>query len=100
MNKQFKKNKKQKQFNNEKELEQYRFDNPFLPAPSILPGLLQQFHVLREHKGTREEAKLPLAKPCLHLGEVPPQTVFPSDLKGTWKMIQLQNRNKIFVKYK
>lgn len=62
-------------------------------AGSLLPGLPQLLDILWENEGAWEEAKLFLAKACLHLGQVPPQPVLPPNLKGAWKVVQLQDRN-------
>lgn len=45
----------------------YRFDDPFLPGATVLPGLAQQLDVLRQDEGPREKAKLLFAKASLHL---------------------------------
>lgn len=72
----------------------HRFDDPFLAPAPILPGFAKQLDVLGEHKGAWEKAELPLAEACLHLGQVPPQPILPSNLKGAWEVVQLKEKEK------
>lgn len=67
----------------------YRFDDPLLPRAAVLPGLTEQFDILRKNKRPRKKAELLLAKATLHLGQISPQSVFPADLKCSWKVVQL-----------
>lgn len=68
----------------------YRFDNPFLPGATILPGLAEQLDVLRKDKGLGEKVELSLPKANLHLRQVPPKPVLPANLKCSWEMVQLR----------
>lgn len=73
----------------------YRFDDPFLPGATVLPGLTKQLDVVRKDEGPGEKAELLFAKANLHLRQVPPQAVLPANLKRPGEVVQLgQKKNK------
>lgn len=68
----------------------YGLDDPLLLGASVLPGFPKPFYVLRKNEGSREKAELLFAEAKPHLGEVPPQSVLPADLKRPWEVVQLE----------
>lgn len=70
----------------------YRFNDPLLPRPGVLPGPAEQPGVLGEDEGAWEEAELLLPKASSHLRQVPPETVLPPDLKGAGEVVQLEHK--------
>lgn len=64
----------------------HRLNNPLLAA-AALPGFAQEFGILRQDEGLREEAELLLAKAALHARQVPPQSVLSPNLERTWEVV-------------
>lgn len=61
---------------------------------ALVPGLAQQFDVLGQDEGSRDEAELLLAEANLHLGHVPPEPVLPADLERSREVIQLRGGSR------
>lgn len=72
----------------------YRFDDPFLPGATVLPGLAEQLYVLRKDKGPGEKTELLLAKANPHFRQVPPESVLSANLKCSWEVVQLGEKTQ------
>lgn len=76
----------------------HRFDDPFgfFRIGNFIENTFEQEKICWQDKGLRNEVELSSRVHGLHVREISPQTIFPSDLKWTRKMIDLNEVTNSF----